>query len=102
MNWSAQMVLDSNLNEIYSAATWQLQIEPFVIFWWIEAKARPGYLSVSEVYIYQNNQNMIPIVAIRPNINQNNNNFLSCEYNCVDFNYVREKQMSDWFQLFWK
>jgi hypothetical protein len=39
-------------------------------------KARPDRSALSEVYIYRNNQNVIGIVAIRPNID---NDFLSCE-----------------------
>jgi hypothetical protein len=32
----------------------------------IKEKARPERLSLSEVYIYRNNQNVIAIVAVQP------------------------------------
>jgi hypothetical protein len=50
--------------------TGRLQIERFEILN-DEKKARPDCLSISVVDIYRNNQNMIAIVAVRPNIDNN-------------------------------
>jgi hypothetical protein len=53
-------------------------------------KGHPDRWSISEVYIYRNDQNMIAIIAARPN---NNNNFLSHEWNSAHLDYVKEKWM---------
>jgi hypothetical protein len=54
-----------------------------------QRKTRPDRPSVCEIYIYHNNQNMIAIVAVLPNINDK---FLSRESNWADFNYVKENR----------
>jgi hypothetical protein len=49
----------------------QLQIQRLVIFKASKSKARPDRSSVSEVYIYRNNQDTVAIAAVQPNINDN-------------------------------
>jgi hypothetical protein len=50
-------------------------------------KAHPDRSFLTEVSIYRNNQNMIPIVAVRPN---SDDGFLSPEYNGAHLYYVNE------------
>jgi hypothetical protein len=69
------MVLNSNLHHSYSATPIQPQIERFEILN-NERKVPPDRSSLSEVYIYRNNQNAIALVVIRPN---HDDNFLSRE-----------------------
>jgi hypothetical protein len=62
-----------------------------------EKKARPDRPSVSEGYIYRNNQNMVAIFAIRPYADDN---FLSRESNSVHMGYFSEKRMFRRLELF--
>jgi hypothetical protein len=50
----------------------------------------PDRLSVSEVYIDRNNQNMIGIIEVQPNIDDI---LLSREYNCAHLDDVNEKRI---------
>jgi hypothetical protein len=62
------------------------------------ARGRPPATTAPDLIITLTiEQNLIGIVAVRPNIN---NNFLSREYNYPDFNYVKEKSMPGRSQLF--
>jgi hypothetical protein len=101
INWSVQIVLDSNLHDSYSAVTVQLSHNyksSVLEFVNDEEKARPDRSSVSEVYIYPNNQNMIAIVALRPNAEHNS--FLG-ECNWAHLNYLTEKRTLNRCQRFW-
>jgi hypothetical protein len=60
-------------------------------------KDLPDRSSISEVNIDPNNQNMITIVGVRPNIDDN---FLSREQHGVYLDYVNKKRMLSRSQLF--
>jgi hypothetical protein len=62
-------------------------------------KARHDRSSVSEVSIDHNNQKMIAMLAVLPNIEDS---FLSRSENCAHLDYENEKRMLGRSQLFWK
>jgi putative ribosome biogenesis GTPase RsgA len=53
-------------------------------------QGRPDRSSISEVDIYRNNQNLIAVVAVPPNIDDN---FLSRQLNCAHLDSGNEKWM---------